>query len=75
MIVHALATFERKVCLAAPTGRASKRLQEVSGRDASTCHRLLQWQEGRFVHDVNNQMNDNWFIVDEFSMVDLSLAH
>ncbi len=75
VIVHALATFERKVCLAAPTGRASKRLQEVSGRDASTCHRLLQWQEGRFVHDVNNQMNDNWFIVDEFSMVDLSLAH
>jgi len=74
VIVQALSNFQRDIALVAPTGRAAKRLAEVSGREASTCHRLLRVQEGAFVHDAQNQFPHNWLIVDEFSMVDIDLA-
>ena len=65
--------------LAAPTGRAAKRMTEVTGRDASTIHRLLDAgiQPGTgelvFTRDESNPLKANAVIVDEFSMVDIQL--
>ena len=65
--------------LAAPTGRATKRMTEVTGRDASTIHRLLEAgidpQTGNlvFVRDENNPLKTDAVIVDEMSMVDVLL--
>ncbi len=62
------------VRLAAPTGRAAKRLSEVTGREAQTLHRLLDYspQEG-FGHDEERPLKLDALIVDELSMVDLLL--
>ena len=68
-----------KTQLAAPTGRASKRLSEVTGREASTIHRLLEAQFDEatgmmsFYHDEEEPLNIDAMIVDETSMVDLQL--
>ena len=68
-----------KTQLAAPTGRAAKRLSEVTGREASTIHRLLEAQfdeaTGRmaFFHDEDAPLACDAMIVDEASMVDLQL--
>lgn len=65
--------------LAAPTGRAAKRLTEVTGQDASTIHRLLEAgidpQSGNlvFARDENNPLKADAVIVDETSMVDILL--
>ena len=65
--------------LCAPTGRAAKRLTEVTGRDASTIHRLLgagiDPQTGNlfFTHDEDNPLKADAVIVDEMSMVDVQL--
>lgn len=76
-----LRLFERQglsVQLAAPTGRAAKRMSELTGHEAKTIHRLLEveWgEEGRqtFVHDMRNPIHTDAVIVDELSMVDISL--
>ncbi len=64
------------VALAAPTGRAAKRLTESSGIEAKTIHRLLIWDpsEKKFVYGRERQMKCDLLIVDEVSMLDLSLA-
>lgn len=61
--------------LCSPTGRASKRLQEVTGYSASTIHRLLQWDfvNRKFVHDQSNQLSCDFVIIDESSMIGISL--
>ena len=70
-----------KTLLAAPTGRAAKRLTEVTGREASTIHRLLEVDvspetgEMVFVHNARNPLSCDVVIVDETSMVDLLLMH
>lgn len=76
VIVRALKHFGRKIVLGAPTGRAAKRLAEVSGEPASTCHRLLKFdgEIGGFVFDASNRMKENAFVIDEFSMVDIRLG-
>ncbi len=67
--------------LAAPTGRAAKRLNEVTREDASTIHRLLEATvdqstgEMFFVKDENNPIKADVVIVDEMSMVDVLLLH
>ena len=67
--------------LAAPTGRAAKRLTEVTGRDASTIHRLLEAGIDSFTgkmcfgRDESNPLKANAIIVDEMSMVDVLLLH
>lgn len=67
--------------LAAPTGRAAKRMTEVTGRDASTIHRLLEAtvdpHTGQlfFVRDASNPLKADAVIVDEMSMVDVGLLH
>lgn len=61
--------------LASPTGRAAKRLQEATGRPASTLHRLLEYNpgEGGFQRNVSNPLEGSGLIVDEASMIDLQL--
>ncbi|MDL2235708.1 ATP-dependent RecD-like DNA helicase, partial [Christensenellaceae bacterium OttesenSCG-928-L17] len=64
--------------LCAPTGRAAKRMEEATGRDASTIHRLLEYGgEGRphFARDEDNPLLFDMLIVDEMSMVDLPLFY
>ncbi|CDQ18093.1 ATP-dependent DNA helicase, RecD/TraA family [Halobacillus karajensis] len=62
--------------LAAPTGRAAKRMTESTGLPASTIHRLLGWDgHDSFERNQNNPLEGNVLIVDEFSMVDIWLAN
>ena len=79
-----LSIFEQmglRCLLAAPTGRAAKRLTEVTGRDASTIHRLLEATidpgtgQMVFVRDEENPLKTDVVIVDEMSMVDIQLLH
>lgn len=65
-----------KVALAAPTGRAAKRLNEATNHNAKTIHRLLKWDpiNKTFVHGINNKLNADILVVDESSMIDISLA-
>ncbi len=64
------------VRLAAPTGRASRRMSEATGADAQTLHRLLKYnpQFQRFEHNAEQPLEGDVFIVDEASMIDLPLA-
>ncbi len=64
------------VRLAAPTGRAAKRMQEAAGRDAQTLHRLLEFDPKRavFQRTASHAIETGVVIVDEASMIDLSLA-
>ena len=70
-----------KTLLAAPTGRAAKRLTEVTGQEASTIHRLLEAgidpHTGNlvFARDADNPLKADALIVDEMSMVDVLLLH
>jgi exodeoxyribonuclease V alpha subunit len=66
-----------KVQLAAPTGRAAKRMQETTGHYAQTLHRLLIFdpETGGFKHDRAYPMKGDVFIIDEASMLDLPLAN
>jgi len=63
--------------LASPTGRAAKRLAEVTGHDASTLHRLLEWnpREGGFQRNSRSPLETDFVVVDEVSMIDVLLAH
>ena len=68
-----------ETALAAPTGRAAKRLGDLCGVDAATIHRLLETQfdpgTGRlvFAHDESDPLRVDAVIVDETSMVDIAL--
>lgn len=63
--------------LCAPTGRAAKRLAEVTGLEAKTIHRLLEFQpaSGGFTRDANNPLECDVLVSDESSMIDLPLFH
>ncbi|MBW1974150.1 MAG: ATP-dependent RecD-like DNA helicase [Deltaproteobacteria bacterium] len=66
-----------KVLLAAPTGRAAKRLEEATGHPAMTIHRLLEYSpaSGGFQKNENNHLKAHYLIVDEASMLDLPLFY
>ncbi|GGL02407.1 ATP-dependent RecD-like DNA helicase [Sphaerisporangium melleum] len=65
-----------KVVLAAPTGRAAKRLAELTGHEATTVHRLLQLRPGGdATFDRDNPLDADLLVVDEASMLDLLLAN
>ncbi|MBX6386967.1 MAG: ATP-dependent RecD-like DNA helicase [Microbispora sp.] len=65
-----------KVILAAPTGRAAKRLAELTGHEATTVHRLLQLRPGGDpTFDRDNPLDADLVVVDEASMLDLLLAN
>ncbi|MBW2457639.1 MAG: AAA family ATPase, partial [Deltaproteobacteria bacterium] len=65
-----------RVRLAAPTGRAAKRMSEATGRDASTIHRLLEFEpkSGTFQRNHENPLEADGLIIDESSMVAIELA-
>lgn len=75
-ITHAMSGMGMTFALAAPTGRAAKRMTEATGADARTLHRLLEYnpQEG-FVRNRDNPLVYDLIIVDEMSMVDVPLMH
>jgi exodeoxyribonuclease V alpha subunit len=64
-----------RCALCAPTGRAAKRLQESTGRDARTIHRLLEFdpKEAGFKRNEENPLDINLLVVDEASMIDIGL--
>ncbi|MFD0857088.1 ATP-dependent RecD-like DNA helicase [Actinomadura adrarensis] len=75
-IVELAAAKKAKIVLAAPTGRAAKRLSELTGHPAATVHRLLQLQPGGDAKfDQDNPLDADLVVVDECSMVDLILAN
>ena len=68
-----------KCALAAPTGRAAKRMSEATSREAKTVHRLLEMERSidgdfRFARNGRNPISEDVVIVDEASMLDLSLT-
>ncbi|MBN1939301.1 MAG: ATP-dependent RecD-like DNA helicase [Candidatus Aminicenantes bacterium] len=67
----------KSVLLAAPTGRAAKRLSETTGREAKTIHRTLEFnpKTGHFRRGPGHPLQGDAIIIDEFSMVDLALMH
>jgi exodeoxyribonuclease V alpha subunit len=75
-IVHLARLGQRKVSLAAPTGRAAKRLAEATGVEAMTIHRLLEFQphEGGFLRTRENPLEADLVVVDEASMIDALLV-
>ncbi len=66
----------RQVVACAPTGRAARRLAEATRLNAKTIHRLLEFNPatGGFRHGRHEQLQGDVFVVDEFSMVDITLA-
>lgn len=66
---------EDRIALVAPTGRAAKRLSELTNMTASTIHRLLKWDlhTNTFAMNKNNPLEEEILIIDEFSMVDCIL--
>jgi exodeoxyribonuclease V alpha subunit len=66
--------LELKVLLAAPTGKAAKRLEDVVGHEASTIHRLLGFNGHTYSRDALNPIEADILVVDVVSMVDIALA-
>jgi len=60
--------------LAAPTGKAAKRMSEATGREACTIHRLLEWYRGKFLRNEQSPIESDVVVVDESSMLDVELA-
>jgi exodeoxyribonuclease V alpha subunit len=75
-IVAILAAKGLRIALAAPTGRAAKRLSEATGQPAATLHRLLEWRpaEGMFGRNGQRPLDADLLVVDEASMLDVRLA-
>ncbi len=75
-IVSILAKKGVRIALAAPTGRAAKRLADQAGMPASTLHRLLEWRpaEGGFARNATRPLECDLLVVDEASMLDVRLA-
>lgn len=81
-IIHMLEKQELEVMLAAPTGRAAKRMSEATGREAQTIHRLLEIEfiqedskKQSFTRNEENPIDTDVLIVDEMSMVDVVLMN
>jgi exodeoxyribonuclease V alpha subunit len=69
---------QRRALLAAPTGRAARRLAETTGAEAKTIHRLLEFKPGEgmtFQRSEENPLEGNLLIIDEASMLDLPLTN
>jgi exodeoxyribonuclease V alpha subunit len=75
-VVELARARKAKIVLAAPTGRAAKRLSELTGHEAATIHRLLQLQPGGDpAFDADNPLDADLIVIDECSMVDVILAN
>lgn len=76
VIVRALFERQLSVGLAAPTGRAAKRMTEATGFDAATIHRLLEYNPSEgFVRNRDKQLDFDAIVIDEMSMVDAPLMY
>lgn len=73
-IVRLFEALGKQVALVAPTGRAAQRMSEVIGREAKTVHRLLEWRGGQFQINDENPIKTDCLVIDECSMLDISLA-
>ena len=73
-LVKILQKSRIKVTLAAPTGKAAKRLEQVVGQGAYTIHRLLGFNGHQWSHGPENPIKTDVVIIDETSMVDIALA-
>jgi len=76
-LLEACGLPDLRIALAAPTGRAAKRMSEATEREAMTIHRLLEFApaEGHFQRDESNPLEVELVIIDEASMVDLPLFY
>jgi exodeoxyribonuclease V alpha subunit len=76
-IIQILEKKGRRILLAAPTGRAAKRMTETTGREAKTIHRLLEFDPKTmgFLRDRDRPLEADLVIVDESSMIDTVLAY
>jgi exodeoxyribonuclease V alpha subunit len=75
-LITALEEGHKRYALAAPTGRAAKRLSEATGRPASTIHRLLGFSPAEgFKHNLENPLPVDMLVIDEASMLDLILTN
>jgi len=76
-ILKIFSQLKIKIILAAPTGRAAKRMQEATGYEAKTIHRLLEFnpQKGKFIRDGQNPIRADLIVLDEVSMVDTILMY
>lgn len=76
-IIKILGAKKLDILLAAPTGRAAKRMSEATGREAKTLHRLLAFdaKTGGFKHGLGHPLDCDVLVVDESSMMDLPLMH
>lgn len=74
-IVRILGRKGRRILMCAPTGRAAKRMEEATGREAKTIHRLLEFNPRRqcFERDGIRPLEADLIVVDEMSMVDAAL--
>lgn len=78
-LLHICDARQWSVYLAAPTGRAAKRLQEATDREAKTVHRLLEYnphtEQSPFLRHAENPLRCDLLVLDESSMMDLSLMY
>ncbi|MBQ4509610.1 MAG: AAA family ATPase, partial [Clostridia bacterium] len=80
-VLQIFSNFGLKCALCAPTGRASKRMSEATGCDAKTIHRLLEVSVNdfdgvpKFQRDDKNHLDEDVIIIDESSMIDVSLMN
>lgn len=76
-ILKILQSKTQNILLAAPTGRAAKRLAESTGLEAKTLHRLLEFDPKTFSFRKNSEtpLVADWVIVDEVSMIDVLMMH
>ncbi len=78
-LISIFTSLDLKVALAAPTGRAAKRMSEATSYEAKTVHRLLEMDysedsESRFLRDESNPLDADVLIIDEASMLDVLLT-
>jgi exodeoxyribonuclease V alpha subunit len=76
-ILKVFSALKTKIMLAAPTGRAAKRMSEATGHEAKTIHRLLEYNMRKRAFDKNDEkpLDCQLLIIDEASMIDTLLMH
>ncbi len=76
-MIRVFAGLKKEILLAAPTGRAAKRMTEATGHEAKTIHRLLEYsfQTGGFLRNADAPLDGDLVIIDEASMIDTLLMH
>lgn len=76
-VLQIFSVLKLEIQLAAPTGRAAKRMSEATGHPAKTIHRLLEFtfKKGNFLRNAKNPLTCHLLIIDEASMIDTLLMH